>query len=521
MSVCAIVFRKKMSAVWGTLSSLFDERKRFQLSKASLTIGRSSKNVIQIDDPCVSSVHLKICWDDKTRRVSVLDLSTNGTWLDSKKMKRKKLTFVKSGTEVCIKNVAPGRNVPVPRISFLLECNENEDEDEGVKRRLNHYRIGKSLGSGAFATVFLATHKDSGRKFAMKVVEKKKFAMMRTGLKTSSDAAMREVEILQKCSHPNIVKCHAVFDTRKKLYILLDLVTGGELFERIVENGAFEESSARDIFRQLVHAVAYLHSRGISHRDLKPENILLEQVSSSRSSTASSKGGDPHEDGLIVKVSDFGMSRLMQGHQMTTMAGTPHYVAPEVLTNSRNGKGYGKEVDMWSLGVVLYVLLSAQLPFGDASSGMSVFDQVQRSEIVFAHHAFGNVSRDAIDLIRKLLVRDPSTRLNATEVLVHPWLTKSTTLQSVTPDYVMRRWRNSKLAASWSTWQEHATLKPMSPSSSDHREVRPPSKRQRETGALSEASETIAVTTREKRRRYTRVSQSRERRRSTRLRKRK
>ena len=429
-------------SIWGTLTPRFsDTKKVVNLKGDTFTIGRSrQRNQYVVKDPCVSTVHVRIT--NENGDVFVVDESTNGTWLNAKRLK--KGVKVKLEANSVLSVVFNDKITKRKSFEIKIFPKKHKEQTKGKEEEdsLQNYRIGNTLGSGAFATVKLATRRSTGEMFAMKIVEKKKFAMIEFGgssKNSESEKIMREVDILQQCDHPNITKCYNVFDTPKRLYILLELVKGGELFDRLVDRGAFSESKARHIFRQLTRGIAYLHSRGISHRDIKPENILLQ------------------EDGMSIKISDFGMSRLTSGGSfMKTIAGTPQYVAPEVLTDTgESGKGYGKEADLWSLGAVLYVLLSARMPFGDASRAGSVFEQVKRCEYSFPSQVFGNISDEAIDLIRKLLVKDPSKRLNATQILVHPWLTADRNSLGCLKKSI-ERWRKRDLARAMLSWKTNS-----------------------------------------------------------------
>jgi len=272
------------------------------------------------------------------------------------------------------------------------------------------YDIRETLGTGTFATVKTAINKQSGEKFAMKIIDKQKFLQNAR----RKDALMDEVRVLKSVSHENIIKIHDVFETSKSLYLVLELVTGGELFDRVLK-GALPEATAKNMFAQMLNSIGYLHGQGIAHRDLKPENILLKSA-----------------DSDIIKLSDFGLSRILdEGSFMKTVCGTPQYVAPEVLTRATK-EGYGKAVDLWSLGVILYVLLSGTMPF-EEDGQTTLFEKVKKGVFKFPAKQWKGVSEEAKNLIKGLLVVDPSQRLTVQQALEHPWVSELTKGSPSTP----------------------------------------------------------------------------------------
>jgi len=199
------------------------------------------------------------------------------------------------------------------------------------------YELREELGRGAFSIVKLAVEKTTGIHYAVKMIKKDSVGQDFNRLQT-------EMEILKKVQHPNIIALKEIIDTKNCLFIVTELVTGGELFDKIVELGSYSEKDAALLVSKIVSAIAYLHSLGIVHRDLKPENLLL------KDETTVSE----------VKLADFGLSKIVsQQLIMQTACGTPGYVAPEIL----QARGYDKEVDMWSIGVITYILLCGFPPF--------------------------------------------------------------------------------------------------------------------------------------------------------------
>jgi len=185
------------------------------------------------------------------------------------------------------------------------------------------------------------------------------------------------------------------------LYLVLELMTGGELFDRIVEKEHYSEMEASETIRPIVDAIRYCHSMGIIHRDLKPENLLY----------------GSRDESAIIKISDFGLARFLQGELATTACGTPGYVAPEIL----NAKGYGKEVDYWSIGIILYILLCGFPPFYEENNA-ELFAKIKEGKFEFPSPYWDDISDSAKDLISSLLVVDPASRLNADSILTHPWV---------------------------------------------------------------------------------------------------
>jgi len=199
----------------------------------------------------------------------------------------------------------------------------------------DHYTIQEEIGRGSFSTVRSGKHKISGEVFAIKCIQKKFIKM---------HLLEREIKIMKKLKHPHILPLVEVFENKETIFLVLQMVSGGELFDKIVERGNYSEKDASNIVRQILGAVSYLHSEGVVHRDLKPENLLCAE-----------KNGEMH-----IYVADFGLSRVYDEKfdKLTTYCGSPEYVAPEVLACVP----YEKAVDMWSVGVVTYILLTGFLP---------------------------------------------------------------------------------------------------------------------------------------------------------------
>jgi calcium/calmodulin-dependent protein kinase I len=238
--------------------------------------------------------------------------------------------------------------------------------------------------------------KKTKEKVAIKAVSKK--------MVEKQETLDNEITILSDITHPHIVKMHAIFDAADTLFIVMELMQGGELYEEIVRRKSFSERDASYVMRQLLEALKYLHEKGIVHRDLKLENLLLVV---------------PNK--LDIKLADFGLSKIIKGQALTTACGTPFYVAPDILM----GDGYNSAVDLWAAGVLLYVLLSGRLPFA-ADSDADLFKAILECDLVWKSPQFDNVSDEAKDLIKHLILKTPEQRYTATQALAHPFITGTT-----------------------------------------------------------------------------------------------
>lgn len=261
----------------------------------------------------------------------------------------------------------------------------------------NFYKLEDDLGMGSFATVKSATHKKSGLQYAVKIISKQSLNEDdRIGLQN-------EIDILTHVDHPNIVKLYEVYEDADSYSLVMELMTGGELFDTILEKEQYSEKEAAETVRPIIDAINYCHSLNIIHRDIKPENLLY-----------SSK--DPAT--RIIKVSDFGLARFISNETLAiTTCGTPGYVAPEILEQ----RPYGKECDYWSIGVVLYILLCGFPPFYDQDN-MVLFEKIKHGKYDFPSPVWDQISEEAKDIIRNLLVVDPSRRWNSDQLLRHPWI---------------------------------------------------------------------------------------------------
>lgn len=256
--------------------------------------------------------------------------------------------------------------------------------------RIGPYKLGVTLGKGSFGKVKLAEHESTGHKVAVKILNRQK-------IKTSQmdKKIRREINILKLFRHPHIIRLYEVIETKTDIFMVMEYVSGGELFDYIVSKGRLSEDEARKFFQQIISGVEYCHRFRVVHRDLKPENLLLD--------------GD-----RSVKIADFGLSNMMHdGDFLKTSCGSPNYAAPEVIS----GKLYaGPEVDVWSCGVILYALLCGRLPF-DEDSIPALFRKIREGDYALPAH----LSPGARDLISRILQVDPLKRISIDEIRAHPW----------------------------------------------------------------------------------------------------
>ncbi|GAA0185541.1 non-receptor serine/threonine protein kinase [Lithospermum erythrorhizon] len=259
------------------------------------------------------------------------------------------------------------------------------------------YDLDKELGRGQFGITYLCTEKATGLKYACKSIARRK-------LKTKRDIedVKREVMILQHLTgQPNIVEFKGAYEDANNLHLVMELCSGGELFDRITAKGSYSEKEAARVGRQIVNVVHVCHFMGVMHRDLKPENFLL--VS--------------RDEDSPLKATDFGLSVFIEeGKIYKDLVGSAYYVAPEVLHRK-----YGKEIDLWSAGIILYILLCGFPPFW-AETEKGIFDEILKGHLDLDSAPWPSISAGAKDLIKKMLVMDPRKRITAAEALEHPWL---------------------------------------------------------------------------------------------------
>uniref|UniRef100_A0A3P9I664 MAP/microtubule affinity-regulating kinase 3 n=1 Tax=Oryzias latipes TaxID=8090 RepID=A0A3P9I664_ORYLA len=272
----------------------------------------------------------------------------------------------------------------------LVPCRSSLAAITDEQPHVGNYRLLKTIGKGNFAKVKLAKHTLTGREVAIKIIDKTQLNP------TSMQKLFREVSVMKMLNHPNIVKLFEVIETEKTLYLVMEYASGGEVFDYLVAHGRMKEKEARAKFRQIVSAVEYCHQKRIVHRDLKAENLLLDAD-------------------MNIKIADFGFSNeFTLGSKLDTFCGSPPYAAPELF----QGKKYdGPEVDIWSLGVILYTLVSGSLPF-DGQNLKELRERVLRGKYRIPFY----MSTDCENLLKKLLVLNPGKRGSMQQIMKDPWM---------------------------------------------------------------------------------------------------
>uniref|UniRef100_A0A673YP31 Calcium/calmodulin-dependent protein kinase 1Da n=1 Tax=Salmo trutta TaxID=8032 RepID=A0A673YP31_SALTR len=309
---------------------------------------------------------------------------------------------------------------------------KDTEEIKHIKEQIEHETISKGQQEGgidkergrrgAFSEVVLAQERSTGKMFAVKCIPKK-------ALKGKESSIENEITVLRKIKHENIVALEDIYESSNHLYLIMQLVSGGELFDRIVEKGFYTEKDASTLIRQVLDAVDYLHKLGIVHRDLKPENLLY---------------FNPQDESKIM-ISDFGLSKMEgSGDVMSTACGTPGYVAPEVLAQ----KPYSKAVDCWSIGVIAYILLCGYPPFYDENDS-KLFEQILKADYEFDAPYWDDISDSAKDFIGSLMEKDPAKRFTCDQALRHPWIAGDTALCKNIHESVSRQIRKNFAKSKW------------------------------------------------------------------------
>ncbi|KAJ6235605.1 protein kinase [Anaeramoeba flamelloides] len=270
-------------------------------------------------------------------------------------------------------------------------------------KRIGPYEIGKTLGKGSFSKVKLATHVETNENVAIKIISKAGSELDRDQL----SLIRREITIQKLLKHPNVLEIFQVYEQQDKLFLILEYVSHGELFDYIIKCGKVPTNQTRKFFQQIIYGLEHLHSFSISHRDLKPENLLLDENNN-------------------IKISDFGMAKITKsGKLLKTACGSPHYVSPEII----NGRKYdGKKSDIWSCGVILYALLCGSLPFDQEDYSQLLF-HIKKGRYLLPTH----LNELEKDLISRMLNIHPDERISIRDIKRHPWFTFNFPIRYIPP----------------------------------------------------------------------------------------
>ncbi|KAF8161058.1 kinase-like domain-containing protein [Crassisporium funariophilum] len=398
--------------LWGYLQPCSASLTRIDFWKIHprYTIGRNTElNQVILPGFKVSNQHCVIVWDGAESSSStavVHDLSSNGTFINGERIGKGATRIVREGNEIAF-----GTSVPQPQnggledYRFIYRHTAGGPPTEGLYA---FYDLSTELGKGSFATVRKAISRSSGQWYAVKMIQESKNVRQNgeNGRTSRNNTFAREISIMEKLKHPNICELVEVFfQENNDINLVLELVEGGDLLEYILKNNGLCEVDAKHITYQMCDALAYIHSLGVAHRDLKPENVLLTR-----------------DNPPIVKVADFGLAKVVDSLTMLrTMCGTPSYLAPEVV-KQENRDGYDNLVDSWSVGVIVFSMLTNSGPFIEDENQRDICIRILGRTVDWNTLLNCGVGDEAISFIRNLLRDDPRQRMSLTKARGHPWL---------------------------------------------------------------------------------------------------
>lgn len=384
--------------------------------KITWYFGRSVDSDLQLTSSSrISNKHFQIWFNLNDKSLWIKDTSTNGTHVNNQRLVKGSNYLLTQGDEIAV-----GVGVESDVIRFVMVFsdkfnpakipdNSGTVKDQGIYKDfiIKH----ETIGQGAFATVKKAVERATGDSYAVKIINRRK--ALNTGGGGAIAGVDRELDILEKLHHPNIVELKAFYEDLDNYYIVMELVPGGDLMDFVAANGAIGEDATQVITKQILEGIAYVHKMGISHRDLKPDNILIAQ-----------------DDPILVKITDFGLAKFSDNLTvMKTFCGTLAYVAPEVITGKfgssqmelQQKDNYSSLVDIWSLGCLVYVLLTSHLPF-NGKNQQQMFAKIKRGEFHEAPLNSYDISEDGRDFLECCLQVNPKLRMTAEEALKHKWL---------------------------------------------------------------------------------------------------
>ncbi|KAF8644791.1 hypothetical protein AX16_008253 [Volvariella volvacea WC 439] len=399
--------------LWGYLLPCSGSLTRIDFWKVHprYTIGRNvQSNQVVLPGFKVSNSHCTITWDGKEDRdssVLVHDLSSNGTYINGVKIGKGHTRILREGNEIAFGTCVPQpQNGGIEDYRFVYRHCAGGPATEGLWA---HYDIGVELGKGSFATVMKAVSRKDGKWYAVKMIANR---ANRDGTDSASSsrntAFAREIAIMEKLKHPNICELKEVFyEPRGDIHLVLELIEGGDLLDYIIRQSGLSEVKSRHITYQLCQALSYIHSQGVAHRDLKPENVLLTR-------------GEPP----IVKVADFGLAKVVDSLTMLrTMCGTPSYLAPEVV-KQQNNEGYDNLVDSWSVGVIVFSMLTNSSPFIEDENIRDIRTRIAERTIDWGtlDEITPPLTQECKEFVQRLLDEDPTSRMTLTDACHHPWM---------------------------------------------------------------------------------------------------
>lgn len=392
-SVDGAVQDKESSAAKG--EEAYEKTKVKGVAAGGYLIGRHPECDVVVSEGVVSNRHCLIFAENVgTDTVAVVeDVSSNGTYVNEALVGRNQRRELEDQDEIAVHGKA----------RFVFRYPQSRQTSAFSQQ----YTLMEKLGKGHFAEVYLCVEKSTGKRYAVKIFTKHPGKED----KSKTEGLQQEIGVLMGVSHPNVLCLKDTFTEREHVYLVLELAPEGELFNYIVRKQKLSEDETRKLFLQLFQGIKYLHDRNIVHRDIKPENILVV------------------DQNLHVKLADFGLAKIIGEESFTTtLCGTPSYVAPEILADTKNRK-YTKAVDIWSLGVVLYICLCGFPPFSDELFSrdfpFTLSQQIKSGRFDYPSPYWDSVGDPALDLIDCMLIVDPERRYTIDQCLKHPWLTSA------------------------------------------------------------------------------------------------